>query len=59
MKDKGGHFMKELFDSVLEESMTSPDQCLLDLEHRGLLMRLDKAITPSRYRANNYIIRKR
>ena len=51
MKDQGSHFMKELFDSVLEESMTSPDQCLLDLEQRGLLMRLDKAITPTRYRA--------
>jgi len=51
MKDQGGHFMKELFESVLEESMTSPDQCLLDLEQRGLLMRLDKGITPTRYRA--------
>ena len=51
MKDQGSHFMKELFDSVLEESMTCPDQCLLDLEQRGLLMRLDKAITPTRYRA--------
>ena len=48
MKDQGGHFMKELFESVLEESMTSPDQCLLDLEQRGLLMRLDKGITPTR-----------
>ena len=51
MKDQGGHFMKELFESALEESMTTPDQCLLDLEQRGLLMRLDKAITPTRYRA--------
>ena len=50
MKDQGGHFMKELFESALEESMTTPDQCLLDLEQRGLLMRLDKAITPTRYR---------
>ena len=50
MKDQGSHFMKELFESALEESMSSPDQCLLDLEQRGLLMRLDKAITPTRYR---------
>ena len=50
MKDKGGpgHFMKQLFDTVLEESTTSPDQCLFDCEKKGLLMRLDKGIVPTR-----------
>ena len=48
MKDKGGHFMKQLFDTVLEESITSPGQCLFDIEKKGLLTRLDKEIVPTR-----------
>lgn len=51
LKDKGGHFVKELFQSVLEDSVTNPEACLLDMEKRGLMMRLDKKTLPTKFRA--------
>jgi len=40
-----------MIDSVLDESCETPTEVMLKLEENGILMRLDKNVLPTRYRA--------
>jgi hypothetical protein len=51
VKDDGSWFMSQFNEGILEESVTNNEECLEELERRGVVMRLDGSVRPTRYRA--------
>jgi hypothetical protein len=51
VKDEGLHLVKQSFEAVLLEDVTTHADFFLDLERRGVMARLDRRILPTKFRA--------